>query len=199
MFITNVGRVVKNRFINRDFLTLKTSKLNTDCTIFFTHFYFDMIFRNLLPFLTSLSGNQFINLPVTTQHESWCTGLHTRTLTDLNCCPDTQSEYPLRTSSHSSLGLSQEISSETFWQIFLGIFWYFEVGSLFLGNLFALHRNHFITMKTLADMIVYQAVFSNLLFLWNLSILLDLFNLALVISLNVSLLSISDLLHQYMS
>ena len=110
-------------------MTFKTTWLNTDCTIFFTPFYFDMILRNLLPFQTSLSSNQFINLPVTPQHDSWCTELHTRTLTDLNSCPDTYSEYLLRTSSHSSLGLSQDISFETFWHTILGIFWYTGVGS----------------------------------------------------------------------
>ncbi len=75
------------------------------------------------------------------------------------------------------------------------VYWSRFIPTLFLGNLLALHRDNFITMETLEDRIVYQAVFSNLFLLWNLSILLDIVNLAWVISLNVSLHLISDLLH----
>ena len=55
-----------------------------------------------------------------------------------------------------------------------------KMATLCFGYLLAMHRDYFITMDTIADKIVYQVVFSNLL--RNLSILLDIFNLALVIS-----------------
>ena len=48
----------------------------------------------------------------------------------------------------------------------------------------------------LIDRIVYQVVFSNLLLFRNLSTLLDIFNLALVISPDVALLLMGDLLHR---
>ena len=56
--------------------------------------------------------------------------------------------------------------------------------------------HHLITMNTIVDKIVYQVAFSNLLFFRNLSTLLDISNLALVISTNVALLLMDDLLHR---
>ena len=56
--------------------------------------------------------------------------------------------------------------------------------------------HHLITMDTIADKIVYQVAFSNLLLLRNLSTLLDISNLALVISTDVALLLMDDLLHR---
>ena len=49
-------------------------------------------------------------------------------------------------------------------------------------------------MDTIADKLVYQVIFSNLLLFRNLSILLDIFNLV-PIGLDVALLLMSDLLH----
>ena len=63
------------------------------------------------------------------------------------------------------------------------------------GYLLALHRDHFITLDTFADMIVYQVAFSNLLLFRNLSILLDIFTFALVISPDDLLLLMSNLLY----
>ncbi len=51
-------------------------------------------------------------------------------------------------------------------------------------------------MDTIADKIVYQVAFSNLLLFRNLSTLLDISNLALVISTDVALLLMDDLLHR---
>ena len=50
-------------------------------------------------------------------------------------------------------------------------------------------------MDTIADKLVYQVIFSNLLLFRNLSILLDIFNLVPMIGLDVALLLMSDLLH----
>ena len=50
-------------------------------------------------------------------------------------------------------------------------------------------------MDTIADKLVYQVIFFNLLLFRNLSILLDIFNLVPMIGLDVALLLMSDLLH----
>ena len=51
-------------------------------------------------------------------------------------------------------------------------------------------------MDTIADRIVYQVAFFNILLFRNLVTLLEIFNIALVISSDVALLLISDFLHK---
>ena len=70
-----------------------------------------------------------------------------------------------------------------------------KMQTFFFGYLLAMHRDHFITMDTIADMIVYPVAFTNLLLFRNLYTLLDIFNIALVISPHVALFLMGDLLH----